>query len=621
MQFTQSLLGFKICSYGRNSFQKIPDRKEYDIVIIGGGISGLYCGMKLLENSVKLAANSVQNILILEKTDRWGGRLDTDIIKIPRDADGEQVIIKGEKGAMRFTYRDPDKNVKSNMPLLSQLIKDIDMEKDVESFNMEPQALEKREKVPNCNTRYFSGKFFTNWYATQNPTIWGELFDLHGDKEFKTPGEITTDIYRRLLDHNKEKLTKRFPERAAVILEQKDLDLRNHYEDPEYWTFLRNNFTWTLGKEEIPLNKFSMRALMTAMGYSHGCIMMITQTGFLCPFLSLSDSGWTMQIIITFDIIGDRLFQFKNGWSSFVRRVKREIEKRSGSNGVRVEFQKNCVLERIDFNESDSTFNLIICEDDGTMIKAKSVVMAIPPRATEEVLNRSTELNSLKKICRTVEPLRLTKINLYFEDDWWNQTDGTTMFGANTTNLPCGMVYPFYGDCKKKRCKRCDNCEEDPCPAALTIYCDSYNAMYWSSLQSLGSSFQSPLQRAYPNLLPATETVVQEAIRELQLVFNIQEIPQPVLTSYRSWDGTGKYGYGVYAWKEGVDNAPIVEQVAKPIKDKALYMCNEGWSTCQGWVEGSLMSTENAVNKLLSDMKDADISSCSDDDSYLLVTM
>ena len=592
--------------------------KSYDVVIAGGGISGLYCAMKLLEKPDLLVDRAIKSIIILEKSNRWGGRLDTDIITT-----GKEDVIKEEEGAMRFTYHpDPDSKIKSNMPLLSHLIKDLKMEDQVRPFYMVPQRNQEvsdRSKALNCNARYFDGVHFTDWYSAQNPTMWKNLFHLQGNEEFKSAGEIVKDIYHKLLEHNKSKLLFHFPRTAEVILAQSPNEnkLLQEYENTEYWAFFRNEFTWNVGMQEIPLNQFSMQALLTAMGYSHGCCMMMVQTqGFLCVSLSKGNVGCILQDLITFNLIQDSLFQFEKGWSSLVTTLKTHLEETSLNVGVTLEFQRRCEVVKICDDEKGLTLLTESSSDRNQMDKlemsAKHVVMALPPKAVETIFNRSQcWKEKIKKICQPVEGIRCTKINLYFDDDWWNQDCNTVMYGPNITSLPCGFVYPFYGECKTVACSGCDKCDEDPCPAALTIYCDVNNSQFWSSLQRLGHKFQSPLQTKNKKLLPASEAVVKEALKQFKKVFNIEEIPHPTLTSYRSWNGQDKaktnyedpkpceYGYAIHMWGLGVDDHTIRKKVAQPIQGKNLYLCNEAWSGFQGWVEGSLMSTLNAVDKIL----------------------
>ena len=603
------------------------------MAIVGGGISGLYCALKLLEKPDNLEELAIKKIIILEKSDRWGGRLCTDIIKI-KETEDRREVVKEEEGAMRFTYPDKDDpNSKTNMPLLADLIKSLQMEDDVVHFYMEPRNEQGNSgTVPNCNSRYFNGKHFTDWYTTQNPDLWKNLFNLERVEEFKSADEIVKDIYRKLLDHNKSKLLFHFPNKALVIFEQKDTELLQEYENQDYWAFFRNDFTWTVGMQEIPLNKFSMQALLTTMKYSHGCIMMMVQTqGFLCVSLSEGNVGSILQDLITFNLIGNKLYQFKKGWSSLVNTIiKKHLKKTNRSDGVKVEMRKSCGVSMI--CEETKGFKLTFeSHKDEYEISAKHVVMAVPPKSVDDITftfdadERELNGESLDKICRPVEGIHCTKINFYFDNDWWNQTEGTLMYGPNITSLPCGFVYPFYGDCKSKGCKGCDKCDDDPCPAALTVYCDVNNAQYWSSLQKLGHQFQSPLQKGRKNLLPASEPVVDEAIKQFSKVFNIKEIPHPILTSYRSWDGgdrswngeeriwddgdnlaTCDYGYAIHMWGVGVDDRKIMKKATQPIKGKNLYFCNEAWSGFQGWVEGSLLSTEKVVNALWKSGKASD---------------
>ena len=64
---------------------------------------------------------------------------------------------------------------------------------------------------------------------------------------------------------------------------------------------------------------------------------------------------------------------------------------------------------------------------------------------------------------------------------------------------------------------------------ALTMYCDLENAGFWSDLQNLPGVFTSELQSQYPDLVPASLELVEEALRELRILFNFQDIPYPVI--------------------------------------------------------------------------------------------
>ena len=84
----------------------VPKYKKYDLVIIGAGISGLYCATQLQKKFSK--------ILIIEKSNRIGGRIYTRKINIS----DQQYIF--EEGANRFS--------KYHSKLM-KLIKDLDLNK------------------------------------------------------------------------------------------------------------------------------------------------------------------------------------------------------------------------------------------------------------------------------------------------------------------------------------------------------------------------------------------------------------------------------------------------------------------------------------------------------------
>ena len=582
------------------------------MIIVGGGISGLYCVKELLDKPHLLAKRAIKSIIILEKCGKWGGRVDTEFIKIA-DADEREVVFKCEQGAMRFIYRNDLKdNPKATESFLSQLIQDLGMENDVQPFYMEPQLRKIQPQshsmtTPNCNNRYFNGQHFTatEWCAAQNHTMLKNLFNLEREEETKSAGEIINDIYQKLLHHNKSKLEFHFPDTAEVILAQQDTKLLQEYEDSDYWAVFRNEFTWAVGTQDIPLNKFSLQSLLSVMGYSHECFMMMVQT---LRFPPEADVGTALRNLMTFNVNKDNFYQFEKGCSSLVENLMEHFKKTSIKAGVRLEFKKNCTVMMVSGHEEgfSVTVETQLDEKSKTMdLSTKNVIMALPPKAIESILDRSRSefcsINAEKitKICRSVKGVQCTKITFYYDGNWWNQVENTMMYGANVTSLPCCQVYPFYGEIAKVGC--------NGGPAALTIFCNVRDAPFWSSLQKLGCKFQSPLQGQNERLFPASEPVVTEAIRQFCKVFNMKSVPRPILTSYRTWGGNGEddalgeeqYGYAVHFWGVGVDNYQIMKEVVQPMEGKNLFLCNEAWSPSQGWMEGSLQGARKAVEKLL----------------------
>ena len=106
-------------------------REEYDIIILGGGIAGIYTMYQLTKNP----RFSQKRILLLEKSERLGGRIYSTN---PYKEHPEDVI---EAGAGRFSQ----KHI-----LLHQLIKELNLENKIEKTSSESKFFPiNREKTDN----------------------------------------------------------------------------------------------------------------------------------------------------------------------------------------------------------------------------------------------------------------------------------------------------------------------------------------------------------------------------------------------------------------------------------------------------------------------------------------
>ena len=89
-------------------------------------------------------------------------------------------------------------------------------------------------------------------------------------------------------------------------------------------------------------------------------------------------------------------------------------------------------------------------------------------------------------------------------------------------------------------------------------------------------------------------------------------MPQPVLTSFRLWDGHRDFGYAYHQWALDADDEAVIPFLAQPFEDAPLYTCNESYSDMQGWVNGSLRSANLVLAKMgIGPMDTSDL--CSDD--------
>jgi monoamine oxidase len=108
-----------------------------DIIIIGGGIAGLYCFHKLQKKFIEENQNQNYKILLFEKNDYFGGRCLTTYKKFKKDKIDKKIKISNktiqyEKGAGRLNQ---------NHKLFLSLIQELDLEQDLIEISGNSQIL------------------------------------------------------------------------------------------------------------------------------------------------------------------------------------------------------------------------------------------------------------------------------------------------------------------------------------------------------------------------------------------------------------------------------------------------------------------------------------------------
>lgn len=562
--------------------------KKYDIAIIGAGISGLYCSYRLL-NDTKFKD---KKIVIIERLNRTGGRLQSDLIPIkkPGSLNDENTLlkiqdvldfdlVKEEQGGMRFNY---------GMEELMALFGNLNLCDQIVPFPM--------TSTNNTNRYFLRGHSFSVQDAIDSGNmIWSELYNLHSQEIGLSPSQIVTNAYNTILVAN-------------------DLLIKEN-QTPEYWQKFRLDLTW----KGIPLNEWLVGGLLKDMGYSEECIEMLTNTiGFIAPFKGLPNAGDAFQILADFPV-DPAYFTFKYGFSTLPNTIKDKIKDKVDI----------CLSTNVDsiHEEGDQFILHTATNDDGgdfkstaknisyEKIKADKVISAIASTGFKNLFIKSPALyqhtkdnNSTKlwKAINEVLGMNLMKINFYFKEAWWY--DGISgrpniEFGPNFTDLPINSIYPFYSveDLKVDATNETVNIISGEEPAALTLYCDFTNTNFWKGLQNVGEKFNSPLQEKYnslPNqtIFPASKAVVEEARKQISLLFGVTNIPEPVFTSYRLWNGENDFEHAYHQWNLNANDRETIPYLANPRPN--FYMCNEAISDMQGWVNGSLRSSDIALDKI-----------------------
>lgn len=554
-----------------------------DIAVVGAGMSGLYLTWRLLQHDPAL------RIVILEKLDRTGGRLDSDVIDF-----GEHDRVKEEEGGMRFTF--------DLMDDLMALLVILGIDDQVVPFPMNSGG---------NNRLHFRGRSFTQADAqADNFAIWSTLYRLDPVEQGLNPPQLIDTIFNRILSENPQ-----FTDRP---------DIRT----PTFWQDFRLDCQW----RGVALKDWTLWGLLDAMGYSSECITLLYRLlGFNGTFLSEMNAGEAFQLLEDFpDDPGFKTIE--NGFSTLPNALVAQI----GADRIHT-----CTtVERLDPAETGYTLSYTERPPGGEpasgRIEAKQVVLGLPRLALEELFVGSNALNRLDQgrtqrlwnTLQTTTDQPLLKMNLYYERAWWGNNltgEPPVSFGPNFSDLPLGSVYPFYSISEEVFAAAAyqDWLSSHPAevpppvaaalarisagkydhPAALTIYCDYLNINFWRALQQGGALFDSPLQRKYTEakdqrIFPASVAVVEAATRMFRTLFNTHYVPAPVLTSARIWRGATQFdlgpadqvGYGVHQWGLHADDREVMRDLVQPLP--GLFTCGEAFSDYQGWVEGALRSTD-----------------------------
>jgi hypothetical protein len=579
--------------------------KKSKVVIVGAGMAGLYTAWRLIKEKVYKA----DQIVILEKLNRTGGRLDSDLINL------NGVEVKEEEGGMRFTFDGMD-----NLMALFMTLPTAN-ENGASNSDEEPIA---NEIVPfpmksgGNNRLYFRGVPFKQAEAN---TIWPQLYNLTEQEVDLSPSDIINIVYNQILAANPH-FTAKYPTDEDRI-------------GPDYWENFRLKCQW----EEVTMKDWSLWNLFSNIGYSNEAIKMVYQSsGFNGTFLSQMNGGVAYQLLKEFP--ADPQFRtLSKGFSTLPNALAAQIGKES--------IFLNTTVSRLDRSGDGYDLEYKITDEKGDekkngKIHGAKVILALPRLALEHLFVRSNAFNILNKsesdklwdTLQTATNQPLLKINIYYPKAWWgNETlveKGAIAFGPNFSDLPVGSIYPFYAVDDKlaaaleyqqymiehqqpipkeiqKKVDKINNSKYQK-PAALTIYCDYMNINYWLALQKNGELFTSPMQDEESNkenqvVFAASQKVVEKATEYFKKVFNVTHIPQPILTSARIWAGSTtikkeaseRFGFGVHQWALHAQDDEIQEKLIEPLPN--LFTCNEAYSDYQGWVEGSLRSANLLLKK------------------------
>ena len=95
---------------------------------------------------------------------------------------------------------------------------------------------------------------------------------------------------------------------------------------------------------------------------------------------------------------------------------------------------------------------------------------------------------------------------------------------------------------------------------------------------------------------PAPQEMVEELQRQLTTLHDLDFVPEPYSAAFVDW-GDDPYGGGWNSWNIGVRSWEIYDAILQPKPGAPVYICGEAWSNAQGWVEGALDTAEAMLTR------------------------
>jgi Flavin containing amine oxidoreductase len=214
------------------------------------------------------------------------------------------------------------------------------------------------------------------------------------------------------------------------------------------------------------------------------------------------------------------------------------------------------------------------------------------------------ENRAVHELIASVTPMPLFKLAMCYRFPWWQTIDPVAvdangkkewrrlMRGQSITDLPVRQCYYWAVDAETQN-------------AVVLIYDDGSDLDFWTGLREAhaGVAFVNSLRSddsdgsAEWRQHNAPQLMVEEAHRQLLImhgVSNRPDIPMPYAAAYRDW-GEDPFGGGANYWHLHVDSRTVARAILQPKPPIKVHVCGEAYSHNQGWVEGALETADQLL--------------------------
>ena len=587
---------------------KLP---EYDVAVIGGGVSGIYTAWRMLTSDLassdELSAwaaarpDGKLKVAVFEGSQRLGGRL------LSARPPG-MPHVTAELGGMRYV---------SSQTLVRSLVENKLQLPIHEQVVDQPQ-----------NLAYLRGARLRASELTNPDRLPYDLTSVEAEsvRSGQGPSGLIPWALAQLL-----------PAVATLHGEALDAYLRNATIDG---TPLYQHGFWNVVSRALSFEGYYLSLATVGydgLGWNANAVDMTTEYFDFTPDVKyfLIDGGYDMVPWTLAKELEQAGGQIELGaWLEGFDAATLE----DGTTGVSLHFRNEC---------------------DGHTKIARSVILAMPRRAIELLRPDGPVLDprrapKFQSMMQAVEPLPLYKLFICYPFPWW-ETVGVTQ-GRSLTDLPVRQCYYWAVEGQQY------GADKSNTNATIMAYNDASSVDYWGGLRHFALGDHDAMLMAAPNApkakgpararakrpyvpfvrkaMPhahtdglahphtpghahglahahalaeapddydgrlrrnwdtheAPQLMVTEMHRQLVQLHGLTYAPEPLDAAYVDWSDD-PYGGGVHFWNPGYKSWEVLFDMTKPVPDFPCYVCGEAWSTNQTWVEGALQTAEIVLQK------------------------
>ncbi len=291
---------------------------------------------------------------------------------------------------------------------------------------------------------------------------------------------------------------------------------------------------------------------------------------------------------------------FSDGFQTLPDALAREFRDAGGALAV------EHALERVTVeHDSPPRWRLRFVLADGSRrdVVATSLILALPVAALTGICDRSPEFMAavgleFRRDVESVVGVRARKTYLRYPSPWWRRFGTTSGFVTTDTDLRSLFYFQTEG--------------EQPGSANP----DNQNSLLLASLRTfersppIPSTVMLPPGIADPRVVwpggpggdgALLRALSPEALDAVQAtvcrIHAATDLPAPEAGLDIIWDESNPYGFGWCYWKRGVRSWEVQQRMRRPRGAHRVFVCGCSYSNEQGWVNGACTSAEQVVRE------------------------